>query len=355
MSATRIESHTVARLLERSDFWRRSPASAGGAAGHKEWSYFCVLAHDVDVIVNLSIMDRPPLERGAPGRAEEARVALLARTHEGIWHGDVEACAPETVVLQAGRVGVRLGRSQLSLTEGAYRLDAHVGSGPVTTSLVLRPTARPGLTRSVPLGPDEPMHWLVVPRLAATGEVRIGQDVYRLRNAPAYHDHNWGCFSWGGDFAWEWGIALAGQATPWSLIYYRITDRGRHRAISQGVLLWRDDRHCRTFRDTDLRVRGAGLLRVGRSLWVPRIMSLAIPGTAADIPGRLEVEARSGNDALDIAIDLADCAQVGVPNDHDEGMTSISECRGRVRVSGRVRGDVVRFDGPAVVEFNRAA
>ena len=125
--------------------------------------------------------------------------------------------------------------------------------------------------------------------------------------------------------------------------------------ISQGVLLWRQDRHCRTFRDSEVRVRGAGLLRVRRSLRVPRIMSLAVPGTAADIPGRLEIEARSGNEALEIAIDLDDCAQVGLPNDNDDGMTLISECRGRLTVSGRMFGDVVRFGGPSVVEFNRGA
>ena len=355
MNAIRLEGHDVARLLERSDFWRRSPASAGGATGHKEWNYFCVLADDVDLIVNMSIMDRPPVPGGARGRIEEAQVAVLARTRDGRWHGDVETCDPESVALQAGRIDARLGRSALSFAEGAYRVHAQAGTRPVAAKLVLRPTARPALTRSVPLGARHAMHWLVVPRLEATGQVLVGDALYRLRSSPAYHDHNWGSFSWGADFAWEWGIALAGRTIPWNLVYYRITDRGRHQSLSQGVLLWRDDCHCRTFRDGEVRVRGVGLLRVGRSLRVPRIMSLAIPGTAADLPRRLEIEARSGTDGLDIAIDLDDCAQIGLPNDTDEGMTSISECRGRVSVFGWVRGEAVRFDGPSVVEFNRAA
>jgi hypothetical protein len=355
MSVSWIEDHGVARLIERSDFWRRSPASAGGAPGHKEWQYFCVFGDDIDLMVNLSIMDRLAHAPGAPASIEEARVLLLARTSDGRWHGDIDTCDPGGVILHAGRVGARLGRTTLSFTDGAYRLDAQVGTAPVAARLEIRPTTRPALTRSVPLGPQEPMHWFVVPRLAVTGEVRVGEARYRLKGCPGYHDHNWGRFSWGGDFAWEWAIVLSEQAMPWSLIYYRITDRGRHRAISQGLLLWRRDRHCRTFRDSELNVRGDGLLRVGRALRVPRIMTLAIPGTAADIPARLEVAARSGNDALDIAIDMDDCAQVGLPNDGDDGMTIISECRGRVRVAGRVRGDLVRFDGPSVVEFNRAA
>ena len=355
MSIARIEDQSVTRILERSDFWRRSPASAGGMAGHKEWSYFCVLDRNVELVVNLSIMDQPTLPGGAPGRLEEARVALLARTRDGRWHGDVEASDPGGVEIRAGRVDARMGRSALTFRNGAYRLDAQVGAQPVTATLVLRPTARPALARSVPLGSPEAMQWLVVPRLEATGEVRVGDDRYPIRRCPAYHDHNWGRFVWGGDFAWEWGIALAGGTDPWTLIYYRITDRGRHHAIAQGVLLWRGERHCRSFRDNGISVRSAGLLRPGRPLRVPRIMSLAIPGTAADVPRRLEISARSGHDVIDIALDLEDYAQIGVPNDSDDGVTTISECHGRASVSGRIRGDAVRFDSACMVELNRAA
>jgi hypothetical protein len=355
MSIAPKNRDTLPRVVERCDFWRRSPSTAGGPGGHKEWSYFCVLGDDIDLIVNLSIMDRPAMPGGAPGRAEEARIALLARTSDGRWYGDVEACDPNVVVLQAGRVDTRFGASKLAFANGAYHLDAQLASRSVGARIVLRPIARPALTRSVPLGSHEPMHWLVVPRLEASGEVRIGDARHPFRGYSAYHDHNWGRFSWGGDFAWEWGIVLGRQAMPWSLVYYRITDRGRYRVFSQGVLLWRDDRHCRTFRDRELVVRNAGLLRLGRCLRVPRIMSLAIPGTAADIPDHVEIEAGGGLDALDITVDLEDAAQIGVPNDRDEGLTSISECRGHARVSGRVRGDAVCFEGPSVVEFNRAA
>jgi hypothetical protein len=354
MSTAAGERQDLGHLIERSDFWRRSPASAGGRAGHKEWNYFCVLAEDLDLIVNLSIMDSGPQASGTPNRLEEARVLVLARTSDGRWYGDVETCDRAIVGLHAGRVEAQLGRSTLAFTDGAYRLDVRMGEDSIAARLTLRPTTRPALARSVPLGPTEPMHWLVVPRLEATGGVRIGNMCCQVDRARAYHDHNWGRFSWGGDFAWEWAVALAGRPVPWSLVYYRITDRGRHRAISQGVLLWRRDQHCRTFRDIDVRVRSTGLLRVGRALRVPRIMSLAIPGTASDIPSRLEIQARCGIDTLDVTLDLTDCAQVGIPNDGDAEMTCISECHGMIRASGRVRGEPVCFEAPSVVEFNRA-
>ena len=355
MTGVGVAEPSVARILERSDFWRRSPASAGGAWGHKEWSYFCVLAEDVELIVNLSIMDQPGLPGGRAGRAEEARVAVLARTGEGLWEGDVETCDSVDVMLRAGRIDTRMGRTALAFVDGAYHLDAAIAGGSVEASLVLRPAARPALTRSVPLGPYEPMHWLVVPRLEASGFVRVGTGIHTLHRSPAYHDHNWGRFAWGDDFAWEWGIVLAGSSLPWSLIYYRITDRGRHNVRSQGVLIWRRDRHCRTFSNDEIGIRTSGPLRVGRCLRVPRVMSLAIPGTAADIPRLIEIEAHSGRDSVNITLDLDDCAQVGLPNDADPGITAISECRGRATISGRLRGETVQADGPAIVEFNRAA
>jgi hypothetical protein len=346
---------TLAAVLERSDYWRRSPASAGGPSGHKEWHYFCALGEDIDLIANLSLSDRRSLQAGAPSVIEDACVILLARTADGRWHGDAEACDPTTVLVQAGRVNARFGASRVVLRDGVYRLDSCVRAHQVTASLELRPTARPALTRTVPLGLHEAMHWLVVPRLDASGEVRVGNAVFRLQGAPAYHDHNWGRFAWGGDFAWEWGVALSGRSDGWSLIYYRITDRARHKSLSQGVLLWHGDRHCRTFRDGDVSIHSSDLVVLGRCLRVPRIMSLAIPGTVADIPRRLEVAARGGNDRIEIVLDLEDGAQIGLPDESGDRMTLISECRGRLRASGRIRGAPVHVDAPLLIEFNRAA
>ena len=354
MSLARTNGGGLSSLIERCDFWRRSPASAGGAPGHKEWNYFCLLNNDLSVVVNLSIMDGFELAPRVPARTEQARVVLLARTRDGRWHGDVETCEPETVALYGGRIEGHLGRTTLEFSDGAYRLSADTPCQTLAVRLVLRPTARPALTRSVPLGAHA-MHWFAVPRLAASGEVRVQGSRFPLRECPAYHDHNWGRFAWGEDFAWEWCVLLAAPMTPWSLIYYRITNRDRHHALAQGLLLWRDDRHCRTFRDSEVSIRSVGLLRLGRCLRVPRIMSLALSASAADIPNRLEIEARSGNDALDLTIDLTDGAQIGLPNDGADGMTSISECHGLASTSGHVRGEVVRFEAQAMVEFNRAA
>ena len=274
---------------------------------------------------------------------------------KGVGDGDIETYEPHAVELRAGRIDALFGASHLTFVDGVYRLRLGLAERPVTADLTLRPISRPAVTRSVPLGRCQPMQWLVVPRLAASGEIRVGSRRFRLRDTPAYHDHNWGQFSWGGDFAWEWGIALQANAVqPWSLIYYRITDQGRNRVRAQGLLLWRGRDHCRSFRDHQVAVGGTGLIESSRVLCVPRVMGLAIPGTALDIPRSLEVEASQGDDDLRVDLELDDFAQVGVPNDIDDGLTSISETHGRARVTGTVRGESVAFESPALVEFNRA-
>ena len=340
----------VGSLLARSDYWRRSPASAGGAAGHKEWSHFCVLADPVDLLINWSLTD------AASGQLEEPRLTMLARSRGGRWEGDVESFEPGEVALRAGHPDARFGDASLRFDGRDYRLRAGLRSTPLEAHLTLSPITRPAATRSVPLGGNQPMRWLVVPRLEASGTVRVGEELHALHGAPAYHDRNWGEFGWGGDFSWEWAVVLPARSNcPWSLVYNRITDHARHRTVSQGILLWRRERHCRTFRDRELSVRGEGFLRVAGALRVPRVISLASPGSVADIPKRLEIEARCGGDALDVTVELDDCAQVGIPNDHDDGVTLITETRGSARVSGHVRGEAVQLEGPTLVEFNRAA
>ena len=338
----------LAAVVERADFWRRSPATVGGRAGHKEWQYFAILDEDVSLVTTFSIMDQNGLRTGEA--LEVPHVTALVRTQDGEWTGSVGSSA---ATLTAGAIDASFGESRLSFHDDGYHIS--LGSSCAARARVhLRPFARPAITRSVPLGNEAPMQWLVVPRLDASVEIDVGGRRYLVDRAPAYHDHNWGRFAWGGDFAWEWAIIL-GQPAPFSLVYYRITDRGRHSVLAQGLLAWHRHRHRRTFRDVDLRVRTSGRLETAGCLRVPTVMSLAYPGGAADIPSHLEIEARSGADALDVSVDLSDCAQIAVPNDTDDGATVMSECHGRARLSGRLNGEVVAAGCRTLVEFKRAA
>src|SRR4029078_10303778 len=126
---------------------------------------------------------------------------------------------------------------------------------------------------------------MVLPRLVACGEIRVRGKSFQLDRAAAYHDHNWGHFSWGRDFAWEWGYALPEDLrAPWTVVYVRLSDRGRVRTYKQAVFLWRRTSVARVFRDTEVDVTLAGLLRPASVFKLPRIMNVLSPGTAVDVP-----------------------------------------------------------------------
>ena len=344
-SNVRAARAALAAVIARGDYWRRPPAATRGDC-FKEWTHFCVLTEELCLLVNWSLSSR------ADG-SEAGRLTLLARSADGVWEGDAEALEPSDLHVPAGCIGADLGDSRLRFRDGAYELHARLARRPLEVTLRLRPRSRPALTSSIPLSRRHSMKWFVVPRLEADGEVRIGSRHFQLSRAPAYHDHDWGEFEWGGDFSWEWAIAVPEEPSP-SLIFQRISNRARTHTLSQGLLLWHRGEHFRTLHAGDLEVRPQGLLPAGGALRVPRVMSLVSPGRAADLPQRIELSARSGDDVLEGAFELQDLAQVAVPNDGDLGTSVISECHARAHFEGKLRGQRLRLEAPAIVELNRA-
>jgi hypothetical protein len=334
------------------DYLRRAPALFGGEAGHKEWLHFCVYGPEVDALVNVSLVDDV---RPGAAHAEYARLVVLVRdAGRGGWDGDVDLFDPAEVFAQGGGVRVHLGRNKVYFdeTEGVYRIDVRLRRRDITVSLTLTPTTLPSLANNIQLDPGPPINWMVLPRMRADGEVRVGSRAHRLRDAPAYHDHNWGRFAWGRDFAWEWGFGLPQDlANPWSVVFVRLSNRAHTRVFMQALFLWRGATQHRVIRAGDVRVRRAGFLRAPRVFKVPRAMALVSPGTATDVPASLHIEAEADGDLVRCDFAATDLAQVIIPNDHDAGVTIIHEVSGSVRVGGTVRGERVEMEGRAIFEF----
>jgi hypothetical protein len=342
----------LSHRLRTSDHWRRSPASAGGQAGHKEWTHFCVLGSGVDLLVNFSLMDG--VQTGGGGGAEVPRLAVLARDAGG-WVGGVARFEVDVVAVEGGAIDCRFGCNRLRFVDGLYELEIDLPDYGVAASLRFEPLVTPAMTNSVPLGRRESVKWLVVPHLVAHGEIAIAGRRHALLRAPAYHDHNWGPFRWGGDFSWEWAVVVPPNlSVPWTLVLTRLSDRAQHRAYSEGLLLWKGDTHWRTFRGDEVEFRASGFLRRKDVLRVPPVMWLAAPGRALDVPRVFRARGRGGRDAIELELELEDLGQIAIPSDADVHSTTVlSEVLGRGRLSGRVRGEAVDLDGPAIVELIR--
>ena len=336
----------LARALGHLDAFQGPPAAAWPCpdrGDYKEWQHFSVHGHGVDALINYNVAS------GGRG-AREGHVTALVR--EGAWDGDVDAYAGEAVVLRRDRLDASFGRSALALRDGEYHLSVALADRPISLSLALRPETAPLLRYHVPFGPGASAHWLIIPRLRARGTIAIDGREHRLEGAPAYHDHNWGRFAWGGDFAWEWGYGLpACAANPWSVVFTRLGDRARTAVSMQALLLWKGGRQHRSLSGRDVEVIEEGRLRPRRIVKVPRVMALLAPEAATDVPRRLEVRAAAGSDHLRLRFEAEDLVQILVPNDRELGVTVLNEVKSSIRLDGVVGGERVEMEGHGMFEI----
>lgn len=350
-------ARSLVTRLRTSDHWRSAPGrrqadALEAAALHKEWQHFCVFDREVELLANWSVMDG--VQTRADTGGEVPRVAVLARDASG-WVGELERFEPGEIDVRPGGVSARFGPHRMALDDRGYRLSIALRSGALRAELAFEPLATPALTNNVPLAFGGTIRWLIVPRLRVHGEIRVRDRLHRIDGALGYHDHNWGPFHWGADFAWDWAIALPERAeTPWSVVLTRLTDRGRLRSISDGLLLWCDHALVRGFRGAQVEVESQGRLRTAeRPLRVPRAAWLASAGESSPAPERYVVRARGGGDRLDLVLEARDVAQIAIPNDApgDDGLSLLTEVHARATVEGEVRGRRVAFEGPALLEL----
>lgn len=341
-----IHDPSIAAALRRLDWFRRSPARFGGPGGHKEWQHFLVHAPDFHLLVNFDLIDEGP--------DEVARLIVLVRAGERS-RGEVVRFPAAEVEVPVGGLAARLGRNAMRFVDDAYELELDLPSLGLRARLRLTATCMPAIANNQPLAPGRTLSWLFVPRLRASGELELDGRRIALHDALAYHDHNWGHFAWGDDFAWEWGSLLPwAPANPWSVVYMRMADRARARASCQGLYLWRGAAPGRIFRDHELEVGLHGRFVAPDFVQVPPVMALLCPRASADLPARIEVRARSGDDVVELAFELEQLAQILMPHEHDlAGVTALNEVAGSVRMQGRVGGEAIELVGPGMFEFIR--
>jgi hypothetical protein len=333
------------RLIPAHDYMRVG-VPGGMTTDHKEWHHFCVLGSDVDVIANFS------LSRDVRYGCQVGRVILLVREAHNGWDGDVDSVPARDVLATAGDTAMQVGSNSLRFGPDGYTISISLQERPLTARLTLAPRSLPLLARTNAVIGDGRVSWLMVPRLSATGTVVVDRRVYRLDQAPAYHDHNWGHWRCGQDFAWQWGFGLPdGHDYPWTVVFQRMTDRTRNTTTELIMALWYGGDLYRLFHQKEIDVRMTGPADAEPALKLPRVLSLVAPGQTSDVPDRLVVTARSGRDCAQMTFETRDLAQVLVPNETDLGMTIINEVRGRVHLDGHVKGNSIASEGEGIYEF----
>lgn len=316
-------------------------------APYKEWFHFCVVAPEMELLVNFNVStDLRPAGDGG----QIARMIFLARVG-GAWQGGLETIAEDQVRALPGSIDLSLGQNTLSF-DGAFHLTGASADGTIVVRLDLEPVAIPLIGLDSDLGLGSRLSWVVIPALRANGVVVVSGNVFRLRDAAAYHDHNWGSWRWGHDFAWQWGFALpASSESGLSLVYSRLTNRARTRDLDVKLCLWRGPHMIKMFDGAGVTVAPRGRASARSITKIPPIMSLLSPGSGSDVPHTLEVRGESEGDFLSCRFEAQEVAQIIVPNETDPGLTRINEAAGRVLVAGQIRGAPVHLEGRGIFEF----
>lgn len=338
----------LASLLRTVDYFRRSPARIGGRSDHKEWLHFCVRKDDLDVLVNFGVSDD---ESGAGSATERGQLIILVRDGER-WVGDAERFWGSAVEVAGGEVYARMGANTMALApDGAFLIRAGLSSQSVGVDLRLHPETFPSLANNINLGARQNLNWLVVPRLRVQGTLRVGNQTWDLRDALGYHDHNWGHFAWGSDFAWEWGYgAPSDPACDWSFMFVRLSDRAMASTKTQVLTVWRGPNLVRSFRGRQLRVATGDALSPKNVFRVPPVMALVSQGLATEVPGTLRLDAKADEDTFTVELQARHVAQIVVPNDGEIGVTRINEVAAELRVSGRILDEPIQYEGGGLFE-----
>lgn len=342
------------QVIALTDYFRLPLSIENEAHRHKEWHHFCVVHPDIQAIVNLSLMRDIRNEAGWTAR-------LIALVKEGFgWDGDVDTIPSRDVRARRGKIDLAFGHNSLLFQDGRFYLSLALENRPITMQLQIRPASYPLMRRNTNIAGGK-INWVVVPRLLASGAIVVGQSVYRLDNTPAYHDHNWGSWCWGEDFSWQWGYAVPQQIeSPWSVVFDRLTNRGRNSVLELKLSLWKNQKLHRLYMQDEIGIQQSGFVsqtrqgefaKEARLAKFPRPMALLAPERATDVPRRFEITAERGNDRLQCRFEAEDVAQIILPNDTDLGVTIINEVSGVMSVEGMVSGEAVVMEGRGFFEF----
>jgi hypothetical protein len=335
-------SRGIEYAIQQGDYFRRPPLHLRGRGNFKEWVHFCCITDEIELLINFSIST-------VDGR-DTPRLLCAVRTAG--WDGDIDTFSMSETQVFAGGTDVRMGASQACYAEGKYMLTGRLRNRPIGFQLVLVPTAVPSQLSNVKTDVRTRLHWFLVPSLRATGFVEVAGRWFELRDAPSYHDRNWGTFRWGRSTCWIWGYGK-GQSggDDYCLTFDRLTDSGRLYDRMRSVILWRNGQQHRVFHCDEVTLVERGQFRVAKPFRLPRVASLLRPDELAEVPTEAVIEARQDNDFVRLVFRAADLFQILVPNDDDLEFTVINEVSGQLSVEGLVRGQSFSFETRTIFEF----
>ncbi|MES1258970.1 MAG: hypothetical protein ABUL71_00140 [Gemmatimonadota bacterium] len=287
-----------------------------------EWHYFNVVVGD-DEWWYLTLLVGGDMHGDRWG----GQVLVTHRLPNGSYERFATNVAREKVSLDTTRADLVVGPAVVEQRNGSYRVRGV--SGAATFDLTVVPLPHHYFP-PVELGDDHASSGYAVPALVASASGRLcaSGTCREIRNAPAYHDHNWG--SWRA-VTWEWG---AGRSSTHALLYGGVLNADRATSGVPFFLALEDS---------------LGVQQVYRFDAVERLGARNVPGMPGiTAPDSLRMLAVRGDDTLRVTIRIVD---VAASRSMAAGPDRVFlQMRGRWRASGRAGGLAVADSGMGFFE-----
>ncbi|HKX17020.1 MAG TPA: tocopherol cyclase family protein [bacterium] len=318
----------------------RPPARAPVRSVWVEWDYFNVFDPATRTYAYLTLLTgAQPLgvvlaRVKAPGAPVDD--VLIPRA---VLPGDISTTAAEQHV----------GPARLTAGAGGYHVT--VEDPRLRVDLTIRPDGGFVLPATeVRVGAAVSGYVVPVARGRADGVIRAGGRTLAFKNAPAYHDHNWG--TWTG-VTWEWGQASSAAG---ALVYASVhlpNGEASGGGSRPTLFLWQGGRPAAApLREAGGLVAALPVTDVTYGGWRP---GPVVGGRRVRAPSEVTIRAANGADAATVWIAVAD-ALGARPLGASAGraaarsMPIFLQLRGEAVVRGTIDGAAISWQGPAASE-----
>jgi hypothetical protein len=294
-----------------------------------EWHYFNVVASPAEWWY-ITYLVGGEIPEGRWG----GQLLVTHRRADGSYRRYVSRTEAARISLDTARADLRLGRNVVQQRNGIYRLHGESAGADVPLKFDLQITPVPRrYFPPVELGDDQLVSGYVVPAVAAkaSGHLCVSSRCETVKDAPAYHDHNWGVWR---DVTWEWGSATGAKL---SILYGGVYGPSDSESSS---------------------VRSPFFLTVLDSLGVAQVLRFdrihyrgshsATGASRTSAPARFSLQATRDADTLQLNVQVVDA--LGTTMGESRFRRVFLQMRGHFVLTGRLLGRMVADSGAGFFE-----
>lgn len=331
---------------------------------YNEWHYFNM----IDEEQNLSVICTFKLNGGT--NSSEVLLGYYVNDTSASFY-EAYPLTPEVVNYSSQSPDVRIANNTVTLTDEGYRVYIESGDGSGVFDALFKQQTKPApvFNASNLSIPGTTINWLVAsPRMEVSGNLSVAGETYSLNNSRAYHDHNWGYWSWGDDLGWDWGQVSQAEnysnetTGEYSLSFGNITNANHSQSVNSVLNVWEDGEIIANFSREEIQIEHSNLsttdIEIPPAEMFPEYI---LPQGSFPFPQSTLLNASSGSDSLNIEfttqrpvplpIIIPDINESGNESGSGTKYRIIWEMIGTYQVNGVIDGKPISYTADGFLEY----